>query len=246
MNRIDTPEFRALCPLTHVVRYMSDGLAPLSYADANATDDFPDVSDDRFFQSRRDLVLQIRSGRIDLFSNIVMADQRHPLLEGELTPTARASAWSEFLAPYRKLLSNEESGLLDVHPPQPIPTEIVEERLLHWERGVLHFREKEVICFCMPLMVPLAQISLVTAGDFVSTICQQEKPSPAKLPTSVAKLIVGMAIGGYGYRTDQKRNEAISDIINDLDLHGLSLDRKTVLKWLSLSVSIAPPTDHVS
>lgn len=244
MNRVDTPENQLLTPLTHVVRYMTDGVPVLNYSEANATNDFPDVSGDHYFSSRRDLILKIRSGEIDLLGDLVLADHRHPLLEGGFTPTARVNSWTEFLGPYRSRLAEEDSGLLEVHPAQPILRDVVEERLLHWETGVLLFRDDEVICFCLPLMIPIAQISALRPIHEGTSLPPMDSECPAKLPTSVAKLLVGMAVNGYGYNPSQVRNEAITDILNDLDLLGLSLDRKTVLKWLSLASALAPPPEE--
>lgn len=49
---------------------------------------------------------------------------------------------------------------------------------------------------------------------------------------SLLKLIAAMSIKGYGFNPNKSRNLATSDIESDLDLLGLHLDQKTILKWL--------------
>ena len=49
---------------------------------------------------------------------------------------------------------------------------------------------------------------------------------------TLLKLIIGMAISGYSYDPQAKRNEATSDIVSDLELNGIPLDPDTVSKWI--------------
>lgn len=49
---------------------------------------------------------------------------------------------------------------------------------------------------------------------------------------TLLKLVAAMAVKGYRFDPEAKRNDATSDILNDLDQLGISLDKKTVLKWL--------------
>ena len=61
--------------------------------------------------------------------------------------------------------------------------------------------------------------------------------SPIERET-LLKLVAAMAVKGYRFDPEAKRNEATSDILNDLDHLGISLDKKTVLKWLREACSI--------
>ena len=58
--------------------------------------------------------------------------------------------------------------------------------------------------------------------------------------TSLLKLIVGMAIGGYAYDPHAKRSEAVPDIRNDLERVGLPLDEQTIRRYLKEGVEMLP------
>ena len=60
---------------------------------------------------------------------------------------------------------------------------------------------------------------------------------------TLLKLIAAMAIRGYKFDQTAKRNEATRDIQNDLDHLGISLDQKTILKWLREACSLIPNED---
>lgn len=49
---------------------------------------------------------------------------------------------------------------------------------------------------------------------------------------TLLKLVAAMAVKGYRFDPEAQRNQATADIQNDLDQLGISLDQKTVLKWL--------------
>jgi hypothetical protein len=54
------------------------------------------------------------------------------------------------------------------------------------------------------------------------------------------KLIAAMAIKGYMFEPDAKRNQATADIQSDLDQLGISLDQKTILKWVRIACDVVP------
>jgi hypothetical protein len=54
------------------------------------------------------------------------------------------------------------------------------------------------------------------------------------------KLIAAMAIKGYKFVPDAKRNQATADIQSDLDQLGISLDQKTILKWIRIACDVIP------
>lgn len=49
---------------------------------------------------------------------------------------------------------------------------------------------------------------------------------------TVLKIIIGMAIKGYSYNPNKKRNPTAKEITSDLDLLGLPIDEDTVRRWL--------------
>lgn len=52
------------------------------------------------------------------------------------------------------------------------------------------------------------------------------------------KLIAAMAVKGYAFVPDAKRNQATADIQSDLDQLGISLDQKTILKWVRIACDV--------
>jgi hypothetical protein len=58
---------------------------------------------------------------------------------------------------------------------------------------------------------------------------------------SLLKLVIGMAIVGYGYDPAAKRSEQPQAIADDLAIRGLMIDVDTVRKWLKASAELLPP-----
>ena len=58
--------------------------------------------------------------------------------------------------------------------------------------------------------------------------------------TSLLKLVIGMAVGTYGFDPHKDRNSATKEIADDLALLGIPLDRGTILKWLNEGASHLP------
>jgi hypothetical protein len=57
---------------------------------------------------------------------------------------------------------------------------------------------------------------------------------------TLLQLVIGMAVGGYGYDPDRGRNEATQQIVDDLAQRGISLDADTVRKWLKEGAKLLP------
>ncbi len=72
----------------------------------------------------------------------------------------------------------------------------------------------------------------------------KQPPAPkeihARVRESLLKLIIGMAIGGYGYDPKVSRSPTAKDIASDLELHGVSLDEDTVRKYLAEAKELLP------
>ena len=58
--------------------------------------------------------------------------------------------------------------------------------------------------------------------------------------SSLLKIIIGMAIGGYGYVPSSSRSPISKQIADDLALYGISLDQDTVRKWLKEATTLLP------
>lgn len=71
------------------------------------------------------------------------------------------------------------------------------------------------------------------------------KPLHLKEKESLFKMIIGMAIKGYGHNPKAKRTQTAPEIRKDLELLGLNLDEDTIRKWLKESAEILPPQDDL-
>ena len=83
------------------------------------------------------------------------------------------------------------------------------------------------------------------AARLASREAQPVEPTGAKdISTrqrdSLLKLVIGMAIRGYGYDPSQRRSETVSEIAADLDRAGVGLDVDTVRKWIREASELLP------
>jgi len=67
-----------------------------------------------------------------------------------------------------------------------------------------------------------------------------EKPVRARERDSLLKLIIGMAIKGYGHDPKAARSPTAKEISGDLALQGISLDEDTVRKYLAEAQQLLP------
>lgn len=102
----------------------------------------------------------------------------------------------------------------------------------------------------MRFSVPSQLASSVALIHGDETIAKTVDEPEAILQTSerntLLRLVAAMAVSGYRFDPDAKRNEATSDIVSDLSLLGVSLDPKTVLKWLRIACAELPKDDPES
>lgn len=71
-----------------------------------------------------------------------------------------------------------------------------------------------------------------------------QKPLQTKERDTLLKLVIGMAIGGYGYDPKAKRSPTASEISDDLAKNGIALDTDTVRNWLKKAADHVPgPTE---
>lgn len=57
---------------------------------------------------------------------------------------------------------------------------------------------------------------------------------------TLLKIVIGMAVKGYGYDPDQQRSGTVREIVSDLELVGAALDADTVRKWLRQAADLLP------
>jgi hypothetical protein len=66
----------------------------------------------------------------------------------------------------------------------------------------------------------------------LASVPDANKMLSARERTSLLKLVIGMAVTGYGYDPTAQRSDQPSEIASDLALAGVPLDADTVRKWL--------------
>lgn len=84
------------------------------------------------------------------------------------------------------------------------------------------------------------QTRLASEATALQTQAASEKTLGTRERESLLKLIIGMAIGGYGYDPTASRSEQPSAIASDLVTNGVSLDVDTVRKWLKEAAELLP------
>lgn len=87
--------------------------------------------------------------------------------------------------------------------------------------------------------------------DELQAIVASTAPSPpaaSDLGTrereSLLRLVIGMAVRGYGYDPRTKRSDKVAEIAGDLDALGVRLDPDTVRKWLKAAAELMPPQNE--
>ena len=92
--------------------------------------------------------------------------------------------------------------------------------------------------------------SLVVMAEHVAVLREQvkafsEKPPTTKEWNTLLKLVLGMAMRGYGYDPNAKRNSATREISDDIHyVLGTGLDPDTVKKWLDIAAKTHSPKEH--
>lgn len=67
------------------------------------------------------------------------------------------------------------------------------------------------------------------------------KKANAKEIESLLKLVIAMAIGGYGFDPNQKKSPIPAELTTEVERVGLSIDVDTVRKWMQRGVELLPP-----
>jgi hypothetical protein len=70
-----------------------------------------------------------------------------------------------------------------------------------------------------------------------------EKSLGTRERDSLLKLVIGMALGGYGYDPTAARSAQPATIASDLAVNGVPLDVDTVRKWLRAAAQLLPPKE---
>lgn len=63
-----------------------------------------------------------------------------------------------------------------------------------------------------------------------------------RIRETLLTLIIGLAVGGYGYDPKAKKSNMVTQFLNDLDRLGLSISDETVRKYLKEAANLLPRT----
>jgi hypothetical protein len=107
-------------------------------------------------------------------------------------------------------------------------TKIVTERSAVIERLVERLNELQQSAAGVPPAVPQSA---------------PEKSIGTRERESLLKLVIGMAVCGYGYDPSESRSPQPSAIASDLAKCGVSLDVDTIRKWLKEAAEFLPPDE---
>lgn len=102
--------------------------------------------------------------------------------------------------------------------------------------------EREAVRLALQLKDQIAALGPQIAA---ATAVQQSQAKPVKGADlreleSLRKLVVGMAIKGYGHDPAKPKSDKIAEIVSDLEQLGLPLHRDTVRKYLKEAASLLP------
>jgi hypothetical protein len=73
-----------------------------------------------------------------------------------------------------------------------------------------------------------------------ASIQAADKPLHTKEWESLQKMVIGLAIGGYGYDPAAKRNSTVKEIVDDMESAGINISDDTVRKFLRKGMQYLP------
>jgi len=143
----------------------------------------------------------------------------------------RAVVWEKLFDPVIPKLFIKWAKDTDI----PLPDELVEKvevrsgKLLDWKKMYEELLEKN------NNNVQIANATIAEKDAEIAELQSQaggEKSLGTKERESLLKMVIAMAVDGYGYETDDKRSPIPQQISDALARRGTSLDVGTVRKWL--------------
>ena len=208
----------------------------LSWEDNWAIREDIDISDERFSEAKNDLLLLLRQKRLRGFGQVSLVDERSSYSFEPSFQEFHDYDWKHFVNKYRDQLSESEDGSVTLGQLVPLPPEIWHRFRIDWNRSFMECKEG-------PIQAVVPGLSVATAELLYEFTPDQEAISVSLEDVekkSLLKLVAAMSIKGYRYSPNSQRNVATADIESDLLALGLSLDRKTILKWLREAANSLP------
>lgn len=86
----------------------------------------------------------------------------------------------------------------------------------------------------------LARLHEIEASKPASPSLEPERNLSTRERDSLLKMVIGMAVGGYGFDPNAMRSNQPAEITSDLEKAGVPLDVDTVRKWLRTAAEILP------
>lgn len=90
----------------------------------------------------------------------------------------------------------------------------------------------------------LALIGWKDAHSFMARGQAQEKALASRERETLLKLVISMAVGGYGHDVAAKKTDTVSRIMEDVERRGLSISDETVRKYLKEAAELLPGEPH--
>lgn len=114
-----------------------------------------------------------------------------------------------------------------------------------WLSRTLSYKgEGNIYYECTDIIVSTKDLlSCNPVGKSVATIVKKTDPKSNFLPKekdSLLKIVLGLVLTNYEYKPHASRNSTSREIVDDLLLHGISVDEDTVRKWLSEAKELLP------
>lgn len=142
MAELLTPKYTSI---QHAVRWIAQDVRFLSYNDAWALKDYPDIEGPEFKEPRQDLLLALRHGLISSVGNLEVYDRRYSVYEDGLL-FHNEKSWDEYLNQYAERIKLNEEGRIFVGHSIPIPGCLWHDRFTHWNANCLHYSEGQLQC----------------------------------------------------------------------------------------------------
>lgn len=91
--------------------------------------------------------------------------------------------------------------------------------------------------FPQPLIKPSKEMPLISEKKITTS---NEKVLGTRERETLLKIVIGMAVGGYGYSLERSKSEIPRQISDDLNKIGLSVTDETIRKYLNQALELIP------
>ncbi len=118
-----------------------------------------------------------------------------------------------------------------------VKTQTKLEELIDAQKDLISAKEMEAVAHQKHIE---AQSLRIQQLESALASMEPQKPMHAKERESLLKMLIGMAIKGYGHNPKASRSTTAKEIASDLALIGLHMDEDTVRKYLAEAKELLP------